>query len=296
MKTYALYLLILCFSVIGCQKDIAENEADLAAKKDKDCKCKILYLPVKRTLEDTTALVMRFEYHDKVGNLSLIRMGKDGGPYLKVYYNDKTEITKVEYFEWYGLRYEYLITYKNNKIYKCKKYELKNGSSEFQLEWTLDWNKDALKEVIETNIIEPTYGAQQKYQYLNPKEPNKILSWSVVHPWNSINALYETNEKNYWAKDIKNKELYFLIFSDPSGNVNPARIVPSQKEINNMSSFRRSIDFTYDTIRVLEAEYNEHDYPIRTVQEQAIHWEGDGWFYEKYNSTIKTFYEKIIVK
>ncbi|MNR61742.1 hypothetical protein D3C85_1835710 [compost metagenome] len=63
-----------------------------------------------------------------------------------------------------------------------------------------------------------------------------------------------------------------------------------------MSSFRRSIDFTYDTIRVLEAEYNEHDYPIRTVQEQAIHWEGDGWFYEKYNSTIKTFYEKIIVK
>ncbi|AFD06243.1 hypothetical protein [Solitalea canadensis] len=194
------------------------------------------------------------------------------------------------------LRYEYLITYQNNRIYKCTKYEWVSGGRKFQLEWTLNWNKDALSEVSETNILGPSYSSLQKYQYLKPKEPNQLTSWNVIHPWSTINVLYNTNEKNYWAKDIRNKELYFLIFSDPSGNVDFDQIIPSQKEINYRESFRRSIDDNYDTIRVLEAAYNEHNYPVRTVKEISHRWEGDGWDYYKYNYITKTFYEKIIVK
>lgn len=46
MKTYALYLLMLCFSVIGCQKDIP-SENDPALKKGKT---NLKYLPTEMTL------------------------------------------------------------------------------------------------------------------------------------------------------------------------------------------------------------------------------------------------------
>lgn len=144
---------MLCFSVIGCQKDIGENEVDLKAKKDKDCNnCKVLYLPVTLIRDLLTGNATHdstvFKYCDKI--------------------KEATTLTTIYNFE-----------------------------------------------------------------YKNPDDPAELVHWTVGESSTGI----EYSNKNYWAKDIKNKELLFVIGLRQS-------FLPIKKEVLNSDYYSGESNWT----------------------------------------------------
>ncbi|AFD06244.1 hypothetical protein [Solitalea canadensis] len=294
MKNYALYLLMLCLAVIGCQKDIGEPDADLTAKKDKGCKCKVLYLPVTLIRDpltgDATHDSTVFKYCDKYGNLSSIknydidyRWRIDSAIQYYFFYNKKKEVSKVECYYKNKIYFTILVEYKADKIYKCTRYSNDNAVTN---EWIFIWNKDVLKEIKNATTLTTIYN----FEYKNPDDPAELVHWTVGESSTGI----EYSNKNYWAKDIKNKELLFVIGLRQS-------FLPIKKEVLNSDYYSGESNWTSmaETIRLISADYNEADYPTRSFYEDILYYYGDIYSsgeHQDVSFTTKVKYEKVIIK
>ncbi|MNT16646.1 hypothetical protein D3C72_1517590 [compost metagenome] len=244
MKNYALYLLILCLAVIGCQKDIGENEADLAAKKDK----KERYLPVMivdSSLDYTIPVVdtIHIKYHDNKGNISCVTSSSRKNSVIKFQYNSNNELQRVDYYD----NGYYLMTYKHGKLDKCSFYETSgSGSPYFDLLFNVS-ESDTL------TVWERFYGATEfKPRYFFYEDVNNPKALTSTYTYDASWGDYSeigSNDKNYWAKDIQSKELLFYILG----------ILPTEKNVISIDLD----DYVTDMrTNYTEFQYNEANYPI----------------------------------
>lgn len=279
MKTYALYLLILCFAVIGCQKDIGVNEDELTVKKDKDCKCKKeRYLPVMiidSSLDFTIPVIdtIRIQYHDNNGNISCVTSSKRQGS-IKFHYNANNELQRVDYYD----NGYYLITNKNGKLDKCSFYRNSSpGSPYFDLIFN-SAESDTLT-VLERYYSDTEY--QPRYFIYGNTNLPQALTFSYTY--SSAEYTYDivSNNKNNWAKDINNKELLFYI------SISGLDIFPTQ---NNISEVHRYDFIFYKHTSYSDFQYSNTNYPVFLNSSIVLSTDVDQQYF---NDQYKIYYQKI---
>lgn len=208
MKTYALYLLMLCFSVMGCQKDIGESDAELAAKNDKDGKYnKERYLPVMivdSSLDNSLVDTIRISYHDNNGNISCVTSSRRNGV-IKFHYNSDNELHRVDYYD----KGYYLITNKEGKLAKCSFFRTNRPSIPY---FDLIFNSTENDTIV---VLERFYDATEfRPRYFLYEDINNAKALARSYKDDAGWGYYYdfiSNDKNYWAKDVKSKELLSYI-------------------------------------------------------------------------------------
>lgn len=260
MKNYALYLLILCFSVVGCQKDIGESDADLTAKKDKDCKCKKeRYLPlVYKQRSDSIS----FYYKDDYGNLDKIIWGRSAWNFT---YNGNKEVDNIKFYLKNQLYTEYRFSYSNKEV--CAFTEI-NYVGNYVVDYKIKRQNGRLSEIY---IKHGNFNDTAWFHY----DANNVLDHYFVGGGNNYDkALFtigiNTSANKYWANDIKSKELLFLI------NIRETPwIYPVENEITNffMTDHRRiEPEARYESYH--NTIYNSSGYPLyflkKTVYESDL--------------------------
>ncbi|MNS55071.1 hypothetical protein D3C72_878970 [compost metagenome] len=294
MKNYALYLLFLCLAFIGCQKDIGETDADLTAKKDKKCnKCKVLYLPVNNIghlLYDSIV----FNYRDKYGNLNSIRTYNRTYPRanrgLDLIYDKNNKVSKVQL---YPNTHFILVSYKADKIDKCEEYYINQLNDTIpNKRWTFTWNNEVLCKLKEFDFIQNSERIET-FEYKSNTNASELLSIKLNELYyNELTSVLYSG-KNYWAKDIKNKELLLIT---PFGF--PNLILPVQKEISYSRFYRDYIFNARDRVtRLIEGDYNEAGFPTRVYYDDHDYYLGDfaPGDNDDWSATYKITYEKVIV-
>ena len=284
MKNYSLYLLLLCFSFIGCQKDIGENDTDLTAKKDKDC---VLYIPFMGEPKYDTVIVPL----DNGGKKYLINQGR----IIKVY-NKFNRPVRWEYWDLlkYNLDREWDFYYTNNQIssYKTAKYwySLYGELTIDRIDYKVVRDKDKLKHIYrkysgsrDSTTIEDTVS-------LTYYPDNSIKSYRMyAGAYASQSETFINNDKNYFAKDIEELELAFL-----TGLEYRPYYLPTHKDISSSVYYNAQTTEPYTHfIRYIDKEYNEAGYPIFYREEVEIHELVDEYTMT-YEKTIA--YRKVVVK
>lgn len=295
MKNYALYLLLVCFFVIGCQKDIGETDVDLKSTKDKNCnKCKALYLPVTNTghlLYDSIV----FNYHDKHGNLSSIRTYNRAYPPANIgldfIYDKNNKVSRVQLYP----RNEFiLVGYKANKIDKCEQYYVnQSGDTIPTKRWTFTWNNEVLCKLKEFDFRQNSERTET-FEYKSNTDASELLSIKLNELYDDELTSIVYSDKNYWAKDIKNKELLLVTpFKFPD------LILPIQKEISYSRFYRDYVFSGMDRItRLTEGDYNEAGYPTRVHYDDHDYYLGDfaPGDNDDWSTTYRISYNKVIIK
>lgn len=269
MKNYALYLLILCFSFIGCQKDIGDESTPKNKTASK-------YLPVELrrheagnnthsfgdndgfyTLGGSADVSIVISYIDNEGNIESIAKKRPNG-----------EIYDKLLFEYYeGLLYGIV---KENSDGEGWSFSYNNGkiSSISRVEWQNVPNPDyygvppcencpqfidELRSVIETTIkwkgnqIDYLENEGEiDYQYNSECQLYKIIS-------DGSSQTFSYSPKNYWAKDIKNKEILSILF--------PYLFTPTCHDINKIDYITNSPFPNYYRFSQYSNIYNNDDYP-----------------------------------
>ncbi|MND99378.1 hypothetical protein D3C80_917620 [compost metagenome] len=277
MKNYALYLLILCLAVTGCQKDIAENEADLTAKKDKNCKCKKeRYLPVmilEKSLDFLATDTVRIKYHDKKGNISCVTSSQRKGA-IKFHYNNNNELQRVDYYD----DGYFLITNKDGKLDKCSYYRSDSPSTPY---FDLIFNSSES----DTLTVLERYDDDTEYKprYFLYTDVNLPQALTFSYTYSSSEYAYNivSNNKNNWAKDVNNKELLFYI------SISGLYIFPTQ---NNISELQRYDFIFYKQSTYSNFQYNDANYPVFFNRLLVIATDIDEQYF---NDQFKIYYEKV---
>ena len=279
MKTYALYLLMLSFSVIGCQKDIGESDADLTAKKNKDCKCKKeRYLPlVYKQRSDSIS----FYYRDDDGNLDKItRIGWRSE--WRFTYNENKEVDNIKYYFRNQLDTEYRFSYSNKEV--CAFTEI-NYVGNYVIDYKIKRQNGRLSEIY---IKYDNFNDTAWFHY----DANNVLDHYFVGGGNNYDKArlivsFTTNANKYWANDIKSKELLFL-----TGVKDTPWIYPVENDITN---------FSINDHRTTEPEsigeshhntiYNPSGYPLYFLKK--IVYDSDIWGTETDSTDVNITYKKV---
>ncbi|AFD08650.1 hypothetical protein [Solitalea canadensis] len=252
MKTYALYLLMLCFSVIGCQKDIGETEAELAAKKDKNCKCKKdRYLPLvyKNSQWDS----LSFYYKDDLGNLDRIIWGRYE---FRFTYNGNKEVDNIKFYSRNQLSIEYRFSYNKKEV--CAFTEINYVGNEV-IDYKIKRQNGRLSEIYFNYNINGASNDTAWFHY----NSNNVLDHYFVGGGNdydkaSLIFSFNTNANKYWANDIKSKELLFL-----TGIIDIPWIYPVENDITNLSiSDNRRIERESRHLSYHNTIYNPSGFPL----------------------------------
>ena len=295
MKTLSFYLVLLSLTVIGCQKDIDEPSA-LSAKNDKNCNCnKARYLPIK---VEERGIVYTFNYLNDEGDLSEIK--KDGPNF-----NDGTK---------------WKFNYKNGFISEIiQSYDDSNsGPDKITVQYT---NSNLLTEVdfLSLHCYEDPYWPSDdphtvceyesslKYQFIwgngklktykrgsdlfNITYENNLLTsierYPKINYYGDTRRLYYLTDKNYWAKDIKNKELLFTL---------SLGILPIEKDLTKIiASFVKQDGSIIEEPAVFVSKYNNDGYPVE-IKVSATIFNIDDNTTNTNTYTRKITYKKIILK
>lgn len=289
MKTYALYLLILCFSVIGCQKDIGNEE------KPKNKKAK-KYLPTEirtissEVIEDNSPKAteswvfpyllrstVKLTYKDDEGNLlKFARWDTVGSEkYYQDYefeYDSSGLMKKVITSNGIFVTRVYKLYYNNGKLSRIDFAEPRNYGDPweeyyYRLHANVYWQGDK---------IDYYESSRAKYKF-------KYNTECQLYAIECNSDFYYTTKltyfpKNYFAKDVKNKEIIYLVL--------PGLFYPTCKDLASITDLSPEAGNFYCKF---DNQYNEDDYPIVVKTDLKIY---NGAFYHTQNQ-VKVNYKVI---
>lgn len=270
MKKHFFHFMILSLFCTSCQKEMdwltsggSGNNTSNVITQD------TLYLPVKIIIDAQT---YDLSYKDSIGNLSSI---KSSWSTLLFFYNSNNEIVKVQLKGNADstLFSEYLITYKDNKPWKFA-----NGYEVGRFSYYSNYTQ------IE-GVMHPVFGDTlvRKFHY----NDSTLYAYNYLNQYETGgNNNYVSDAKNYWAKDIKNKELL-------GQAVQFFEVLPAQKDISSASYLDNlSHNPIIISTNYVNKTYNVAGYPT--------YWEKESVFYEgEYVSpqptiTTHVYYRKVI--
>lgn len=303
MKTLSIYLLIIIVLLgFGCQKDI-ETEENIS--KEKNC-CRVIYLPVRIDhINDNTfdTSHVYYEYLNDKGDLKKIN-GSLGYELNYTYSNGQLKKAQLKWEPRQNqLVGETFWTYHyNNNI--CTGYDIiqwvgtpdpnsepdENGQyPESSITWkevvvnryAFEWDNNRITSVTDTEgVYRYTY---DEYNLKAAKETENTI------PTYYSNFYYTHNDKNYFAKDVRNKELSMPVGFSPFG------IAHSYKnDIIRIDWARGHIsDPPFNNeYYVFKNKYNAAGYPIEI--DQTYHGISDNGPYQRHSKSFIT-YKKITI-
>ncbi|AFD08649.1 hypothetical protein [Solitalea canadensis] len=284
MKTYTLYLLILCLAVIGCQKDIiGENDPVLKTTENTNLK----YLPVELVIlydeqENADSAKIAFSYYNDEGDLASISenyyfpSGQSNDTHHFTYQNNKLHTVgrEGEYIELSGPSVHKF----NFNGDKASGYETghwadyvdpfwptmppdENGEyPPAPIYWDVEFS-DGITTIAWSN--NKLAFLQNQYGKLTFNYDNELLTSIQPESGSSFEMQFGTKtytyeNKSYWAKNIKNKDVLILLFRifDPVEQ-NPTKICVKWRGNNNTEVLGTN-DYT--------STYNEDGYPIEICE------------------------------
>ncbi|MND38249.1 hypothetical protein D3C80_289500 [compost metagenome] len=298
MKTYALYLLMLCFSVIGCQKDIGEDEIQSKAKKDKCCKCKdVLFLPEELNVSSrysryggdtvTTGISQyKFTYENDQGDLrSIILTYPDGkkDTTLFKYKNGLLDTVIVLNTGPNELSTISKFTFINNQIDTREEFSWDNQNTpSSDGTWTFTWNGNKLSSSFYNFLGKLLFEYDQDTIKSVKTEKTPGYEWAYETSWGD--RYYTSNGKNYWAKNINNKEIlqYRVPFMAIPSEFDITKVVAIIDNTHPSTPPQRTEVYQYDN------KYNDACYPIE-INETHTGRDDFPWI----KQTIKIKYKKV---
>lgn len=260
MKTFSLYLVLLSLSVIGCQKDIDEPSV-LSAKNTKNCNCKkVKYLPIKVEQEGR---VVYFIYLNDEGDLLAIQSDLNGLLWHFDYSNDILKEVSISDNNPTDDSRLVTIKYTNNLLSEMEFASIHCYEDPY-------WPVDDPHIACERNTYRKNLFTWTNYKLTTYKKEDELFNLTYENNLlSSIERSPKTNspgdtkrlnyhtDKNYWAKDIRNKEVLFAL------NLGFLSILPIEKDLSSsIDSYDRRNGSVDEVITTYVSKYNTDGYPV----------------------------------